>query len=159
MLIPISDQLIEQTIAAARGSVRRRAIYRFHEHEEAVQRMLNALEPGTYVRPHRHADPAKVECFLILRGKVACVEYDDTGMVVNHCILQPEGLCGVEIPPGTWHSLICLASGTCVYEIIEGPYLAATHKSFAAWSPPEDDEGTGQDFIADVLRLLELDKS
>lgn len=158
MLIRISDELITQTIAAARTSERRRAIYRFHEHEEAVQRMLNALEPGTYVRPHRHAEPAKVECFIALRGRALCIEYDDEGEIVNSCIIEPPGLQGVEIVPGTWHSLICLESGTCLYEIIEGPYLAATHKNFAPWSPAEEDGGAGQRFIKAVLVRLGLDK-
>lgn len=154
MLILISDELIEQTIAAAQASERRRAIYRFHQHEEPVQRMLNALEPGTYVRPHRHANPAKVECFIILRGQVLCLEYDDHGKVTNHCTLAAGGLVGVEIVPGTWHSLISLQSGSCVYEIIEGPYLADSHKNFAAWAPTEQDSAAGQAFIATVLARL-----
>ena len=29
--------------------------------------MLNAIEPQSYIRPHRHLIPPKVEVFLVLR--------------------------------------------------------------------------------------------
>ena len=44
-------------LGEASRSPRRRAIYRLHEHEEPVQRMLNAMLPGTYVQPHKHEAP------------------------------------------------------------------------------------------------------
>ena len=57
----IDHGLIDALSAEASRSPRRRAIHRFHEHEEPVQRMINALRDDSYVQPHRHADPDKVE--------------------------------------------------------------------------------------------------
>ena len=48
---------------------------RFHEFDEHVQRMLNAVEPGSYVRPHRHVNPVKPEAFVVLRGSVLVVRF------------------------------------------------------------------------------------
>ena len=46
--------------------------YNFHERlDDPVNRLLNALEPGTYLRPHRHLNPKKDEIFLLLRGRIA----------------------------------------------------------------------------------------
>jgi cupin fold WbuC family metalloprotein len=63
----------------ARVSPRRRALVRYHEHEEAVQRMINAVEPDSYIRPHRHQDPDKVEVFLALRGSACICTFDEEG--------------------------------------------------------------------------------
>ncbi len=54
-LIPFGEEALDGVTAAARVSARKRSIVRFHEHGDGVQRMLNALEPESYVRPHRHA--------------------------------------------------------------------------------------------------------
>ena len=65
---------------------------------------LNALEPGTEVPIHRHPD--KDESFVILRGKVKSTTYNDEGSVIDSVILsQEDGIFGVDIPKGVWHTL------------------------------------------------------
>ncbi len=131
----ISEAVLDEVSERASRSARRRAIARFHDHDEKLQRMLNALEPGTYVCPHRHAEPPKVEVFLALRGAAEVWTFSDHGEVLERVVIRPGG--GVEIPPGTWHTVVALEPGTVLYELIEGPYEATTHKEFAAWAPPE----------------------
>ena len=46
---PITDELIQGMIQQAAASPRGRVPYNFHEPHEPVQRMINALIPGTYV--------------------------------------------------------------------------------------------------------------
>jgi cupin fold WbuC family metalloprotein len=141
-LRPIDARQLDAATARAAASPRRRAITRYHDHPERIQRMLNALEPDTYARPHRHLDPPKVEAFVALRGAAAVVRFDDSGAVREVARLAPGGPCqGVEIPPGTWHTVVCLAPGTVLFEVLEGPYEAATHKDFAPWAPAEGDPG------------------
>lgn len=139
---PITDALIAQVAEAAAASPRRRMNHDFHEAHEVVQRMLNALRDDSYVRPHRHADPDKVEAFMALSGRFLCVTFDDEGAVTGHAVLDPAGPTrGAEIPPRTWHSLLALDPVAVAFEIIQGPYDPATHKSFASWAPEDAEEG------------------
>ena len=65
----INEQLLDETQAKALQSPRLRMNYNFHERlDDPINRLLNAMEPGTYLRPHRHLNPAKDEIFLLLRG-------------------------------------------------------------------------------------------
>ncbi len=138
----IDDTTLAQLATEARQSPRRRAIKRFHEHEEPVQRMLNALCDDTYVQPHCHRDPDKVELFLAIEGRLLVLIFDDNGQVIRSAVLDAAGpVRGVDIPPRTWHALLALTPMAIALEIIQGPYDAATHKRFAPWAPSDADEG------------------
>ena len=138
-MIKISDELIRQVAAKARNSKRKRLNYNFHKsYNEKVQRLLNVAYPGTYIRPHKHENPDKVEVFIILKGKVLIVEFSDKGKARDYCILDAKkGSRGVEIPARVWHSFICLEAGSCLYELKEGPYEPISDKNFALWAPVE----------------------
>lgn len=142
-MILINEALLNETTERAKQSPRLRMNHNFHERlDDPVNRMLNALEPGTYLRPHRHLDPDKDEIFLLLRGRVAVFLFDDDGNVSRIQILDPkEGVYGAEIKAGTWHSLLVLESGSVIYEIKEGPFVPLSADNFAPWSPaPEETE-------------------
>ncbi len=129
---------IEQLIWQASKSKRKRAILRLHQHEEPVQRMVNAVLPGTYVPPHKHEDPDKVELFSILKGQVAVLRFNQIGEIDSVLPLDENGpIKIVEIPPRTYHSIVALKP-SALLEIIQGPYVAETHKQRAVWAPPED---------------------
>lgn len=55
------DQSLLDTLAvSAAASLRRRANHNVYPTLDApVQRFFNALEPDTYVRPHRHRTPPR----------------------------------------------------------------------------------------------------
>jgi cupin fold WbuC family metalloprotein len=143
----IHEQLLNETTEKARLSPRLRMNYNFHERlDDPVNRLINAMEPGTYLRPHRHLNPDKEEAVLILRGKVALFIFNEAGEVVEQVILDTEaGVYGAEIKAGVWHGLIVLETGTVLYEIKNGPYVPVSPADFAPWSPaPEDTEGVRQ---------------
>jgi cupin fold WbuC family metalloprotein len=126
--------------------------HNFHRHEEPVQRMLNAIEPGSYVRPHRHADPPKWEMFVCLRGRGAVVVFDDDGRIADLFRLDhAQGRYGAEIAAGAWHSIISLAPSSVFLEIKEGPYEAKQAAAFAPWSPSTDDPAVAA-FLAALQR-------
>ena len=101
--------------------------------------MLNAIEPGSYIRPHRHLDPDKMEMFIVLKGKGAVITFDDNGQMLECFTLDAGGeKLGVEIPPGVWHTVISVEEGTVFLEVKDGPYLPSTDKDFAAWAPLPD---------------------
>lgn len=139
----IDEQLLNATTAKARTSPRYRINHNFHEDlNDPINRFLNAMEPETYVRPHRHLDPAKDEIFLILRGKVLLFEFDEAGNITGKQTISPaEGVYGAELKAGIWHSVLVLEPGTVMYEIKQGPFVPLAPDDLAPWSPaPEDTE-------------------
>ena len=61
-MIEINNQLLDTLAQQASASPRKRKNHNFHpEAGDPIQRMLNALNPGTYVQPHRHISPLKRE--------------------------------------------------------------------------------------------------
>lgn len=137
----ISDQTLSELSQKAALLPRRRLNLNFHEElSDPINRMLNAFEPGTYVQPHKHENPDKREVFIVLRGSLIMVIFDDSGSPIDFILLDPaKGIHAVEIPAGVWHSVISLAEGTVVYEIKDGPYIQPLDKNFASWAPKEGD--------------------
>jgi cupin fold WbuC family metalloprotein len=133
----VTQHLLDDLLEQAQRSERGRVPYRFHEHDEPVQRMLNAIIPGSYITPHKHENPDKVELIAILTGKAALCHFDTAGALQEVFILEPDGAVrGVDIPPRVYHNFVALTP-CVVLEIIQGPYVAETHKQFAAWAPKE----------------------
>ena len=64
----IDSELIGNLCFDASRSQRRRKNYNLHEMVDPVHRFLNAIEPEAYVRPHRHTQPQRQECFVVLRA-------------------------------------------------------------------------------------------
>jgi cupin fold WbuC family metalloprotein len=135
----IDTNLLLQTSQKAMRSERLRMNYNFHPQlDDPVSRMLNAMEPGTYIRPHKHEDPDRWEVFIALRGRFVVFVFDDDGRINDFMILDTsQGNYGVEIPAKAYHCLLSLETGSVAYEIKEGPYMAATAKNFAPWAPAE----------------------
>ena len=147
----IDTALLDATTEKALQSPRLRMNYNFHETlDDPVNRLLNAVEPGTYVRPHRHLHPAKEEMFLVLRGKIAVFTFDEGGTVTETIVLDPTcGTYGAELKAGVWHSLLVLQTGSVIYEVKKGPFAPLAPEDLAPWSPAADDEKA-------VRRYLEM---
>jgi cupin fold WbuC family metalloprotein len=139
MLIRINSDTIKDLKTEASHSSRKRKNLNFHKNSgDPLQRMLQALNPDTYVQPHKHENPDKREVFIILEGKVAVLEFDDSGVMINSVILDHRsGNYGVEIPERTWHTLIALEKNSLVYEVKDGPWSPRGDKLFAPWAPKE----------------------
>jgi cupin fold WbuC family metalloprotein len=129
----------EQLTAAARAGTRGRKNLDFHEApSHPAQRLLNAVEPDSYIRPHRHLEPSKDETFVVLRGAFGLVCFDESGNVTQARVLRPQGdLVGAHVPARTFHCLVSLERGSVFFEAKAGPYDAATDKDWPAWAPPE----------------------
>ena len=98
-VVIINNKLIQKAIDASRINPRKRIILPFHNlPSENLHRMLNALQPNSYVRPHRHLDPPKAESIIVLKGAITYVEFNDTGKIENFYQLSSESLSiGVDI--------------------------------------------------------------
>jgi cupin fold WbuC family metalloprotein len=135
----ISQQLLDNVSAAAHASPRQRKNFNFHQHDNDIcHRLLNALEPDSYIPPHCHRDDSKGESIVILRGKVGVLIFADDGALNQRIVMQPESeILGVDIPPGMVHSLIALTTNSVFFESKAGPYVALTQNERANWAPPE----------------------
>jgi len=123
----------------ARSAPRHRSHLNLHPTlDDSVQRLAIAMEPDTYVRPHRH--PQTWELYLPLAGSFKVVLFDNDGRVTECLQLGGEaGLYAYELPADTWHSVISLQSGSIIFEVKQGPYIQPTDADLAAWSPVEGD--------------------
>lgn len=124
----IDKQLLDEVSFQAKASPRLRMNYNFHKSlDEKFHRFLNALEPGTNIPIHRH--PTKDESFILFRGKVRVLTYNDEGQILEDFTLsQEEGHYGADIPKGMWHTLECIESAV-LFECKLGPFV------------PHEDEG------------------
>jgi cupin fold WbuC family metalloprotein len=134
----LDPESVQALCAEAASSPRARAHALWHaDHGDPVQRLVMAMQPGTYVRPHRHASPDRWETLLALRGRVALITFDDSGTVTRRVELAPAGPAQVvELPAATWHTLVALERDSVLFEFKQGPYAP---QEFAAWAPAEGD--------------------
>ena len=89
--------------------------------EDKSQRMLNALEVGTVMPIHRHRSTSETQ--LLLRGVMDVMFYDDSGRETERFRIDPaNGMYGVDIPAGQWHSLEVIESAV-LFEAKDGPYV------------------------------------
>jgi cupin fold WbuC family metalloprotein len=151
MLKRIDQEMFAALSAAAQTAVRLRKHHNFHtSYADPSQRMLVAIEPGSYVRPHRHLATPKPEAFLVLQGRLALTTFNDDGSVREAVVLGPgEATLGVDLPAGIWHTVVCLATGTIFYETKPGPFCPTPEQDLAPWAPAE-----GSDQVAAYLRAL-----
>jgi cupin fold WbuC family metalloprotein len=153
--ILIDHALLEQVSHEAQAAPRLRKNRNFHAHpDERAHRLLNAIEPGSYIQPHRHLDPAKDETFVVVRGSVGLICFDDAGKVTRSVAMQPGGeVIGANIRHGTFHTLVSLAAGSIFLETKAGPYVPIAAAERAPWAPAEG-TADAQPFLARLEALF-----
>ena len=151
----VSRELLDQLSGGARRSPRLRMNHNLHPTDMSrCQRLLNAIEPPSYIRPHRHLDPEKNEGFVLLRGRLGVVAFADDGVVVQTVLLaEANGTLAVDIPHGVYHTAVSLESGTVFYESKGGPYLPLSEAEKAVWAP-EDSEPAAVAYLEQLRGLF-----
>lgn len=141
-VVIIESSLIERAIAASRESPRGRIIFPFHKtSSDPLQRMLNVLQPGSYIHPHHHSNPPRAESIVVLAGSISYITFDECGEVAEHYILGVHSArMGVDTEGDTYHTFFALEPDTVLFEVKPGPYNACADKEFAPWAPPEYSE-------------------
>lgn len=145
------DRLDQLSRAAAESERRRKNLNLHGDYADVCQRLFNAMEPGTYIRPHRHLGPPKAECFLAIRGRMALVVFADNGEIEQ--VVEFGTGCdvlAVDLPAGIWHSMLALEAGSIFFETKPGPYIPHSAKDLAPWAPAE---GTTEavEFLAGLM--------
>ena len=155
MITLIDSALLDAVSAEARAAPRGRKNRNFHPRDDyPAHRLLNAIEPGSYIAPHRHLDPTKDETMVVLRGALGLVVFDDSGEVVQTQKVGAGGTAvGIDIAHGTWHTVFALEPGTVFLEAKSGPYLPLTDDERATWAPVET-AAEAADYLAGLRRLF-----
>ena len=153
----IDERLMDALSSTAAEGARLRKNYNFHTSNASLcNRLLNAVEPGSYIRPHRHLAGEKDEAFIVVRGRLALFIFDDEGVVKACTVLGPgEQACGVNMAHGVWHMAMALERGTIFFEAKAGPYCAATSEEQADWAPAEGSESCGV-YMEKMMHILEV---
>lgn len=117
----IDDKLLDSITAEAEGSPRLRMNRNLHDSLDAkAQRLINVLLPGTVLPIHRHRHTA--ETYILLRGRMDVVFFNDMGGAVARFILDPrQGNYGLHIPAGQWHTVEVMEP-SAILEVKDGPY-------------------------------------
>ena len=119
----INQSLLNQLTEQAKASPRLRMNYDLRNSEDdGSQRMLNAIEPGSPERIHRHQHTS--ETVVCIRGRVVEEFYDDLERIcTDSIVLTPNGPnVAVNIPAGQWHSIRAVESGSVVLSCKDGKW-------------------------------------
>lgn len=138
----INSTAIDELSKKAHSASRLRMNHNIHETlDDPVQRLYNAMQLNTYVKPHRHSGNDRWELFQVLCGSAAILIFEANKITEKIVISAAGPNYAVEIPSNAWHSIVCLQANTVLFEIKKGPYLPTSDKDFAAWAPDEETPG------------------
>ncbi len=139
-MIEINKELLDSLFEQAKASERKRMNYDLRTSaEDTSQRMLNALLPVTVVPLHRHEDTT--ETVVCLKGRLEGVIYEEVveysreetsrteeivrkvsfKEVSRHLVCPAEGLYGVQIPAGAWHT-VQVIEPSVIFEAKDGRF-------------------------------------
>jgi cupin fold WbuC family metalloprotein len=125
----------------ARRRPRLRLNRNLHEMADPVHRLLNAVEPGSYIRPHRHRTAPRDETVVVVSGSLGLLLFDDVGAVTRSELLRPApGPFLADIRAGVWHSFVSMEPGTVFFEAKAGPFVLPPPEDLAGWAPAEGEK-------------------
>lgn len=136
----IDEKALAELCRQAQSSERRRAHLNLHPQlEDPIQRLAVAMEPESYIRPHRHSQENKWELFTVLRGRFVVYCFDEQGTILSKTLLTctKGDATLLEMPQGSWHCVMALESHSVFFEVKPGPYTPFADKDFASWAPAE----------------------
>jgi cupin fold WbuC family metalloprotein len=157
MNVPVfTSQMLDDLAHRAKANRRLRQHQNIHaSYQDPCQRLFNAVEPGSYIRPHKHTTDPRDEMLVAVRGLMALVIFNDDGSVATVVQLGSEKYgtecaAGVDLPANTWHTVVALVPGCVLLEVKAGPFDPNQPKDLAPWAPEE-----GSDEVSDYIKYLE----
>jgi cupin fold WbuC family metalloprotein len=150
----------------AEYSSRRRQHLNIHSsYRENCQRLFNAIQPNSYIPPHRHSVADKQELLVAIRGSFSLITFDDHGNFIQSSSfgseLYADELCssvGVEIPPNIWHTVLARQENSILLEVKEGPFISGEAKEIALWAP-QDGSAEVDSFLAKCHKFSQSNPS
>jgi cupin fold WbuC family metalloprotein len=152
-------QYLNGLTGQAKHSPRLRQHRNIHQsYKDACQRLFNAIETGSYIRPHRHASEPREELLIAIRGSLALITFDDQGSVTGILRFGSEKhgtdlAAGAEVASNTWHTVVALEPGSVLLEVKAGPFDPNHPKDLAPWAP-EEASAMAQGYLKDLVELV-----
>ncbi|MDF1657799.1 MAG: WbuC family cupin fold metalloprotein [Verrucomicrobiales bacterium] len=138
----LSPEILEEGLSASRASPRQRMLFPIHRGaDDLVQRMVNFMQPKTYIQPHQHPRDSASETILVMQGEMGFVIFDEEGGIDSVYRIGAGEL--IDIEACVWHGVLALAPDTVILETKRGPY-DELDKVFAEWAPSENAEGMNE---------------
>ena len=119
----ITKAILDELTAKAKENPQLRMnMYLRNSENDQSQRMLNAIEPGSPERIHRHQHTS--ETIVCIRGRVVEEFYDELERIcTDSIVLTPNGPnVAINIPAGQWHSIRAVESGSVVLAVKDGKW-------------------------------------
>jgi cupin fold WbuC family metalloprotein len=124
---------------------RKRTHSNIHDsYDEPSQKLFNAINIESYIRPHRHVENKK-EFLIALSGLMTVFMFDDNGVVVESKNIAPydtqndiNSCFAVTIAPNVWHTVVARKDNSILLEVKDGPFDPSIAKEYSDWSPSED---------------------
>lgn len=138
-----SHEFISDLKDRANANERKRQHLNIHEnYSDPCQCLFNAIQPNSYIRPHRHLLDSRNEILLAVHGLMAVIIFDNLGTITNIAKIGSEKYKSsanilIEITPGVWHTVISLEQGSILLEVKPGPFIVHLAKEYAPWAPKE----------------------
>jgi cupin fold WbuC family metalloprotein len=140
-----SNEYLEDLVGKAASSPRRRQHRNVHaDYADPCQRLFNAIEPESYLHPHRHLPEQGAETMIAVRGLLALLIFDDSGRIAEAHLFgvtrdgeRDKLAAGAEIPPMRWHTILALEPASVLLEVKAGPFDPERPKELAPWAPAE----------------------
>lgn len=158
-----SPEYMASLVDEANKTPRKRQHRNVHEsYNEPCQRLFNAIEVDSYIRPHRHRIDPKAETLIALKGRFSLVIFTEDGEiqdVVDFGTCSEDIGVGAEIQPGVWHTVIASKPGSVLMELKAGPFDPDAAKELAPWAPGEGAAESGEYFEALKSKIASHQKS
>lgn len=158
-----SSQYFEDLLSASMQSERLRAHANIHgSYADPCQKLFNAINADSYIRPHRHSLDPRDECLIAVRGLFGLIKFNNQGDIESITLFGSEKYseqfsiaAGVELPAGVWHTVVALVDKSILFEVKSGPFDPSIAKELAPWAPEEGEIKASEYFKALKDRTLD----
>ena len=162
-----SSQYFEDLVNEASQSHRLRAHANVHgSYADQCQKLFNAIQVDSYIRPHRHSLDPKDECLVAIKGLFGFIMFTEQGLIESVILFGSEKYSeklsipsGLELTSGVWHTVVSLAENSILFEVKKGPFEPTLAKEFAPWAPKEGDKNVNlylKQLRKECLKKLEI---
>lgn len=133
----VDPEQIEVLFSLAESLPRKRTtLTLYRSPDEKADMVINAILPGSYIRPYKDINPSQTEAFSQLSGTAQLVTFSEEGEIAQKVLLT-RGMLTV-VDANAWHTLIALTP-FAAFEVKVHPagYDKEKDKVFAPWAPEE----------------------
>jgi len=137
LVAQLTEVEIEEGFIEASKTQRRRSPKILHKPGDEFNRVINFILNDSYMQPHLHPGPEKIEVIKVIRGSLEVIFFDDFGAINKRIPLEEGGFDSIQIPAFQWHTYLMLSNRVITYETMMGVYDPNTWKKMASWAPRE----------------------